>query len=211
MFDITLIHPKLVHFPIAFLLGALLFDFLGAIRKNEFYHRVAWMQIILAFVFAILAVGSGLLAANNVPHNDLSHETMETHETLGYIITASLLILFIWRWRLQGNFPQKGAALYWLVLLVGSGIMVYSSDLGGKMVYEFGVAVKAVPQHEAEGHSHGEEGGHSHGEEAASEEHSHSQNDDHAPAMESGNQTDDSNTTNTKKVHTHDDGTVHEH
>ncbi len=209
MFDITLIHPKLVHFPIAFLLGALALDVWGAIRKNEFYHRVAWVQLVLALVFAVLAVVSGLLAANNVPHNDLSHETMETHETLGYIIAAVLLVLFVWRWRLQGNFPQKGAALYWLVLVIGSGLMVYSSDLGGKMVYEYGVAVKAVPQHDAGDHSHGEEGGHSHGE-ATSDAHSHDGENAGGPHKETAAPATDT-TQNKKTVHTHDDGTVHEH
>jgi len=44
MFDITLIHPKLVHFPIAFLLAALVFDVWGMIKKDSFYHRVGWLN-----------------------------------------------------------------------------------------------------------------------------------------------------------------------
>ncbi len=216
-------HPKVIHFPIAFLIGAFLFDLWGAIRGNESIRRAAWYQLILAFFFAIIAVITGLLAANNVPHNDMSHETMELHETLGYVIAGLLLVLFGWRWSQKGDFPQKGAIVYWAIYVIAVGVLTYSSDLGGKMVFEYGVAVKAVPVEEAGGHSHGGEGGHSHGEAAeeashdAHEEaapHSHEKGEDHQmPDQEEQNS--ENNTTNsqnkTGKTHTHDDGTVHQH
>ncbi len=222
MLDITLIHPKVVHFPIAFLLAAFVFDIWGMIKKDEFYYRVGWINLVLAFLFSIVTVITGLLAANNVPHNDLAHQTMETHENLGYVIGGALLILFIWRWRLKGNFPQKGKPIYVLLLLFTTVTIVISGDLGGKMVYEYGVAVKAVPQEEAGEHSHNGNGGHSHGESntseghdhggAADESHEHGEMPDHAADTthhEMNTQNNDSQTS--KNVHTHEDGTVHEH
>jgi len=213
MFDITLIHPKLVHFPIAFLLAALVFDVWGMIKKDSFYHRVGWINLVLAILFSVFAIISGLLAANNVPHNDLSHETMELHETLGYVIGGILFILFFWRLRLKGELPQKGRSLY-VVLLLGAAVtVVISADLGGKMVYEYGVAVKAVPQMESGDHSHDGDGGHSHGETTNTDAHEHDagMEGNDSSSAESPASENNANTQKSKTVHTHDDGTVHEH
>ena len=214
MFDITLLHPKLVHFPIALVLVAFVFDILGMIKKNEFYYRFAWINLVLAFFAAGLAIVSGLLAANNVPHNDLAHETMEQHENLGYVIGAILAVLVFWRFRLKGAFPEKGKWVYLLLFLVGVGTVVISSDLGGKMVYEYGVAVKAVPQVESEGHSHDHNGGHSHGDNNAPslESHEHREGEEHHEAgTESKTKEESSPEKEEKKLHKHDDGSVHEH
>ena len=224
MFDITLIHPKLVHFPIAFLLAALVFDVWGMIKKDSFYYRVGWVNLVLAILFSVFAIISGLLAANNVPHNDLSHETMELHETLGYVIGGILLILFLWRLRLKGELPQKGRAVYVLLLLGVAVTVVISADLGGKMVYEYGVAVKAVPQTESGEHSHDGDGGHSHGTTESTEDHDHTGDapndqeahehdsgmEEHSPSSQEAPAT-NKNPESSKTVHTHDDGTVHEH
>ncbi|NOX36760.1 MAG: DUF2231 domain-containing protein [Calditrichaeota bacterium] len=213
MFDITLLHPKVVHFPIALVLVAFVFDILGMIKKNEFYYRFAWINLVLAFFAAVVAIVSGLLAANNVPHNDLAHETMETHENLGYVIGGILAVLVFWRFRLKGAFPEKGKWIYLLLFFVGVGTVVISSDLGGKMVYEFGVAVKAVPQVESEGHSHDGDG-HSHGESASPsmESHEHGEGEDHHQAgAESKMKGEASPEKKQKKLHKHDDGSVHEH
>ena len=136
---------------------------------------------------------------------------MELHETLGYVIGGMLLILFLWRLRLKGELPQKGRAVY-VVLLLGVAVtIVISADLGGKMVYEYGVAVKAVPQTESGEHSHNGDGGHSHGESTNTDNH------EHDAGMEGNNSTSPEspasgeNPESSKTVHTHDDGTVHEH
>ena len=218
MFDITLWHPKVVHFPIALVLVAFVFDILGVIKKNPLYYRFAWINLVLAFFASIVAIGTGLLAANNVPHNDLAHETMETHENLGYVIGGILAVLTFWRFRLKGNFPEKGKWVYLLVMLIGVSTVVVSSDLGGKMVYEFGVAVKAVPQGESEGHSHDGEG-HSHGngtdtQPMESPEHDNGKDHHEGESQETPSEGETPAAAGQKKgkeVHKHDDGSVHEH
>ena len=145
MFDITLIHPKLVHFTIALFLVVLILDFIGWRMKNERLHHAAWINLIFAAIAALVTAFTGWLAANNVPHNDAVHEMMETHEALGYWVTGIIVVLLIWRKVLGGKFPAKNGWLFFLVTLVGVGLMSYGASLGGDMVYIHGVGVKAVP------------------------------------------------------------------
>ena len=173
MFDIILIHPKVVHFTIALFSLAVLLDVIGMITKNEKFHWAALLNLIFAGAAAIVTVISGLLAESNVLHNDAAHEIMETHETLGFIVLGSILLLLIWRIILKGNFPGKAVWLYLIIGIGGIGVMFVGADYGGEMVYTHGVAVKAVPVEEHahdngdDGHDHGEAGEESHEEEDA--------------------------------------------
>lgn len=157
MFDITLIHPKVVDFTIALFSMAVLLDIIGKIAKNEKFYWAAWINLAFAGVAAVLSVVSGLLAANNVPHSDAAHQIMETHETLGFIVLGAILALLAWRIFLKGKFPVKAAWLYLLIGVAGFGVMATGAYYGGEMVFTHGVAVKAAPvsEHEA-GHHHGE-------------------------------------------------------
>lgn len=156
--DITLFHPIVNHFTIALFVLVVLLDSLGLITKKEYFHTAAWINLIFATIAGILSLITGLLAEANAPHVDAAHEILETHETLGFIIVVSILVLFIWRMVLKGKFPAKAMILYLLIGLAGVGIMIRSSFLGGELVFVHGVAVEAVPvSHEEAGHHHEQE------------------------------------------------------
>ena len=144
MFDVTLFHPKVVHFTIALFSLAVLFDLLGMIFKKEYFHRTAWLNLIFASAAGIVTVLTGLLAEANVVHNDAAHEIMETHETVGYFVLGAILILFIWRLVLKGEFPYKASYIYVILGAAGVGLMFTGAYYGGEMVYTHGVAVKAI-------------------------------------------------------------------
>ncbi|GAB4341778.1 MAG: hypothetical protein Kow0037_28610 [Calditrichia bacterium] len=157
MFELTLLHPKIIHFTIALYLMGVFLDWLGMLRKSESILQAAWYNYLGAGVFAVLSVASGLLAAGKVAHNDAAHEIMETHELIGYMVLGIILVVILWRFFLKGAFPKKFMALYLAIGLIGSGLLVTGAYLGGEMVYTHGVAVKAVPvmPHEhGEGHHH---------------------------------------------------------
>ncbi len=209
MFDITLIHPKLVHFTIALFLVVLILDFIGWRMKNERLHHAAWINLIFAAIAALVTAFTGWLAANNVPHNDAVHEMMETHEALGYWVTGIIVVLLIWRKVLGGKFPAKNGWLFFLVTLVGVGLMSYGASLGGDMVYIHGVGVKAVPV-KAHNHNGNGEEEHSHEEEVEQHqenedaEHLHEEGtDEHAPGQ--------ADSSAAEGTHSHKDGKEHTH
>jgi uncharacterized membrane protein len=163
MFDITLLHPKVVHFTIALFSVSVLFDILGLITKKRYFQSAAWLNLILAGAASVVTVISGLLAASNAAHDEAAHQVIEIHEKIGFIVLGIILVLLLWRILLRGRFPVRLSFLYVVLAVVGVGFMFTGAYFGGELVYTHGVAVKAVPvskeeaehKHKAEGNDHG--------------------------------------------------------
>lgn len=144
------IHPLLVHFPIAFLSLFVAIDLIGtAMRKSEF-RKFAGSLLYLGTVFASLTVWAGMHAAETVPHGHNVHDIMERHEQLGISILALSLALTTWRLRR----PVEGWGMYNLLSVILAGVLIAGSDLGGLMVYKYGVAVQAVTVSPEDSHHH---------------------------------------------------------
>lgn len=144
------IHPLLVHFPIAFLSLFVVFDLLGtAIKKIELRHFSGYLLYLGTF-FAVLTVLSGLNAAETVPHGHNVHEIMERHEHLGISIAALAISLTTWRLRRT----VEGWGIYNFLSVVLLGIIILGADLGGLMVYKYGVAVPIVTISPEDSHHH---------------------------------------------------------
>ena len=128
-----LIHPLVVHFPIALWVTGTLFDVLGWRRRDvDLYRDMAFWLVGLGLLGAAASilfgwtdlldqqrqgVGKGLLLRHNL------------HSWLAYTGTATYLGVFLWRWR-TGN--RLTAALL-LLSLLGAGLVVVTGYLGGEM------------------------------------------------------------------------------
>ena len=145
------IHPMLVHFPIALLNGFLLMELLAFILKKEELKNAATWMLYLGTLGAGATVAAGFSAASSVAHNEEIHAIMTRHMYFG--ITVFLLSLALSVWRLTGI--KKGAPAQLVMGFFMVTIMAFGADLGGLMVYKYGVAVKAVPQSEPHDHSMG--------------------------------------------------------
>ena len=137
------IHPLLVHFPIAFLLGALLLEALAVWRRREDWHRAAVVMLYLGAAGAVAASTSGWFAAETIEHTEASHEVLELHQaimlwTTGLTVTLAM-IAFLGERYLAGRTLQ----VFLLVgLLVVSLMMTVGADRGGQLVFQFGAAVQ---------------------------------------------------------------------
>jgi nitrite reductase/ring-hydroxylating ferredoxin subunit/uncharacterized membrane protein len=124
------IHPALIPFPFAFLMGALLFDALGWLRGNE----ALWTT---AGHLTIAGLGSGVLAAipgaidflHTVPPVS-SARRRATRHAVGNVLALSLFAL---AWAVRGERWEPGMASLGLELL-GAGALAYSGWLGGTLV-----------------------------------------------------------------------------
>jgi uncharacterized membrane protein len=134
------IHPLLVHFPIAFLSLFVLIDLIGTARRQSEWRNFAGGLLYLGTAFAALTVWAGFHAAETVPHGHNVHEIMERHEHLGISILGLSLALSAWRLRRSVD----GFGIYNLLSVILAGILILGADLGGLMVYKYGVAVQAV-------------------------------------------------------------------
>lgn len=142
------LHPAIVHFPIALATVALLFDVAGPfLKKHDWLDRAAASLWILAGIGAFFAMETGENAADslrNVPpqadpaiarHSDFAHWA-------AYLLLAfALLRLGATIWDPK---RQRRAARFFLLLpeLALVGLVFYTADLGGTLVYQHGVAVQ---------------------------------------------------------------------
>jgi uncharacterized membrane protein len=133
------LHPFFVHFPIALLLAAMIFDLLGILRKQHSFTTSAFLLQILAALSAILAGFSGHLAESHVVDQDkLSeaiHPALTAHVGWGntmvwiiviFVLARTFAILEKKSWAQQGwLFPLASSFL--------SILVIYTGLLGGKL------------------------------------------------------------------------------
>jgi uncharacterized membrane protein len=155
-----LLHPPLVHFPIAFLTAAVAFDLYAWKTKRPDLVRTATNVFVAGTIAMALAAGAGLLAFFTVPaHTPEAHDLMEWH--LGVNVAALLLFagLSIVRWRSSGV-PSTEVRLLGALALV---LVLFGAKLGGDIVYEGGAGVNPeilAPEIRGHTHAHGHEHAH---------------------------------------------------
>ena len=156
------VHPLLVHFPIALLTAFLVVELLMVIFKKGNLESVASWMLYLGTLGAMAAVAAGWIAAESIPHGSAVHDVMETHETIGFSVLALAVVLSLWRLFAGAPGSVMGRALHLFLAFVMVGLLTAGADLGGLMVYKYGVAVKAVPQPENHDHSGSQSENHGH-------------------------------------------------
>jgi uncharacterized membrane protein len=157
------VHPLLVHFPIALLTSFFLLDLLGSLMKRQEIRRTASWFLYLGAALSLFTVAAGLIAAGSVPHGDDVHEIMEHHEHLAITVLSLASALSVWRWIGKGVIEGAANRLHLLLAAILTGLLAFTADLGGLMVYKFGVGVAAANQINlpaAHQHQHSEELGH---------------------------------------------------
>ena len=140
------LHPLLVHFPIAFLSCFVLIDFVASLAKKPQWREFAGGLLYLGTAMALFTVIAGFIAANSVAHDDNVHAIMERHEVFGVTILSLAVVLSAWRLKCGDQLQGEMNILYLILsALLGLGL-VLGADLGGLMVYQYGVSVKAIPE-----------------------------------------------------------------
>jgi len=138
------LHPALVHFPIAFLFGALILHAIQLWRPHWMCRVIGMWLLGLSVVFSIFSAITGereVARAGQVGYSTEILELMNLHELMGNIVTwGSLLLLIFWLYLFFKNMEDRRIdilALAFLVLLVG--IVFFTALLGGQLVWIHGV------------------------------------------------------------------------
>jgi uncharacterized membrane protein len=140
------IHPLVVHFPIAFLVGAALFYFLSSIFRNQTFATAAFLLLILGTLAAGAAVGTGLYAEEGVMvSRSVREHLLELHETLMLVTLGLSIVLSIWT-LIAHPFPQKRRWIFLMLFLVLLGVMTVGADYGARMVYDYNAGGNACSQ-----------------------------------------------------------------
>jgi uncharacterized membrane protein len=140
------IHPLVVHFPIAFLVGAALFYFLSWIFRNQTFATTAFLLLIVGTLAAGAAVGTGLYAEEGVMvSRSVREHLLEAHESFMLGTLGLSIVLSIWA-VVARPFPKKRRWVFLLLVLVLLGIMTVGADYGARMVYDYNAGGNACSQ-----------------------------------------------------------------
>ena len=133
------VHPALVHAPITLFPLAVGADLLGRATGNEFLLETGRRVMPLAAAAAAVAAVFGLVAQEAVKTEGPTHDMLITHRNLNLGFVGVAAAMAAWRTR-----HDRPSAVYLALGLLGIGTMTYTAYLGGHMVYEHGVGVKAA-------------------------------------------------------------------
>lgn len=132
------LHPALVHMPLAFAPLSIVSDIAGAATDDPSLTAVGRATIGLAAGTAAIAAVTGLIAQEEVIAEGRASDHLATHRNLNLVGGMALFGMALWR---RNNDPGPGYIALGAGLL---GTMFYTAYLGGKMVYDHGVGVKAA-------------------------------------------------------------------
>ena len=140
------IHPLVIHFPIAFLMGAALFYYAAWIFKKDDWAKTGFWILLLGALSLAAAVGTGLYAEDGVMVAlDVRQNLLLPHKQ--YMIATSVLCFVVTLWAIvQRPFPKKGRIVFLILLLLMLGTMTLGADFGGRMVYDYNAGGNACPQ-----------------------------------------------------------------
>ncbi|MBI2885230.1 MAG: DUF2231 domain-containing protein [Candidatus Omnitrophica bacterium] len=140
------IHPLIVHFPIAFLMGAALLYVAAWLLKRERLAHSACVVLVLGALSLSVAVATGLYAEQGVMLAlSVRDRLLEPHERAMLATSAICAVLTAWA-VLARPFPTKGRWLFLSLLLVMVGVMAVGADFGGRMVYDYNAGGTACRQ-----------------------------------------------------------------
>jgi uncharacterized membrane protein len=129
------LHPALVHFPIAWLVGLAIIDFFGLVRRREEWQR-AGIFVLAGTVLSLLpTAATGLLRAAHMPSDAATHALLVTHRALNFAVAGLVLAAFALRlWR-RNSLAGRWRISYLVLLFAATGLVLVAADFGGRMVY----------------------------------------------------------------------------
>ncbi len=125
------IHPMLVHFPIAFLLGAFVFDAAGVLLARPSWWEVGGWLAVAGLVMGVVAAMPGLIDyLYTVPPASSGRRRATKH----MIVNIVVLVLFGIATFLRGDAAVSPEPVLLMVEGIASGLLIWSASMGGTLV-----------------------------------------------------------------------------
>lgn len=144
------LHPRIVHFPIAFFILYFFLESSGIILKKDFLLKSALLILIIGIITALIAVLTGnqaqaaakLLFKNSGEINEII-ELHEEYATITLFYFSALLILrsyLVLKKKFVGNIQYIFIALG----LIGCYLIYTTGIHGGELVFKYGIGTKLL-------------------------------------------------------------------
>lgn len=129
------LHPKLVHFPIALVITAMILDVMGSIvKKDALYHAARYVFSLAAF-FSILSLFTGLAEADRL---HLNHPVLFAHRSYAFVLTVFSVIFSVALFFIPERYKRP---IFTIMLLICTVLVVATGHYGGQMVYGYGIGI----------------------------------------------------------------------
>jgi uncharacterized membrane protein len=138
-------HPRFVHFPIALSLVGVAFVAVSFARR-EARERWFWagrLLVFLGWIGALVAGVTGMIDQSRAPDLPIVRDTINMHITVGIALIIVFGLALYWPVK-DKRLLSEGAHRwdYLALLLLGVGLVLLESWLGGQLVYKLGVGVQ---------------------------------------------------------------------
>ncbi len=138
-FYVPLLHPRVIHFPIALFIGAIGMELLSLIFKKDRFHRTAIDIYVVATLITPLVVLTGLQEAT---HLHLGHPVLTIHKNFAFLTMWTSLISLPILWMVHKKNPKMLRLVFLIFLLSIVTLVAITGHNGGRMVYEYGVGME---------------------------------------------------------------------
>lgn len=138
------LHPIIVHFVIASLSIAVIFDFLALVSQKHRYQKLTRILLIVGTLCAVIAVLSGFEASEKLHLNETDTNLLNQHKLSGQLTMWIFIALTLFHF-LRLKVPVISRKLKWAyyALAFVSLIFLFRTGLfGGELAYVRGVGVK---------------------------------------------------------------------
>tara|TARA_B100000508_G_C11420628_1_gene258151 strand:- start:280 stop:738 length:459 start_codon:yes stop_codon:yes gene_type:complete len=138
------IHPLIIHFPIAIWFIAVLFDLLFLCFSKDWLRNATVLLYFAATLSAIAAYYSGEDAMDRVLVPMQGEVSASNHSDWGsytfYFFGVYVLLRIFFYWKKWDKLKWFSIFLF-ILGVVGAGIVTKTADLGGKLVYKYGIGI----------------------------------------------------------------------
>ena len=128
------IHSLVIHFPIALLSSAILFDFLYVMSNDKDLAKVGWWVMLIGLISATAGMATGIWRDALIGHFGSTSPIWVNHGAVQIFSFLIFLVLFIWRTRRSSVLTHL--RLRWVYLLIGIisiSFLFYGGHLGAKI------------------------------------------------------------------------------
>jgi uncharacterized membrane protein len=139
------LHPFFVHFPLALLTLALLFELLAYFTKKPALSQPGWWFQLTGTLGVIAAVLSGVVAESWAGKSLLAvAELFERHEQFGFVSAILFAVLLFFRFSSHQAIPPRWPRAYLLSLTIAVCVLLTTGWLGGELVFSHGIGTPSA-------------------------------------------------------------------
>jgi uncharacterized membrane protein len=131
------IHPMLIVFPLGLFVTAIVFDAIHLMTGTPVWATVAYWMIASGIVGGLLAAVFGLADWWGLSSGSRAYRLGLWHGVGNVIVVG----LFAISWLMRRGDPEHPSTLAFIVILLGGGLGLVTSWLGGELVERLGVGV----------------------------------------------------------------------